>query len=59
LAESHDFDEAIFGEPSGFSPLIESIGDLPPRAADVDDPRKKTYKTFAPRRHSSPGSAVF
>ena len=53
MAESHDFDEAIFGEPSAlFHHVIEHHRDLRHRAADVDEAKEeKIQKHFAPRRH--------
>ena len=54
MAESHDFDEAIFGEPSALlHHVIEHHRDLRHRAADVDEAKEeKIEKHFAPRRHS-------
>jgi hypothetical protein len=54
VAESHDFDEAIFGEPSALlHHVIEHHRDLRYRPADVDEAKEeKIQEHFAPRRHS-------
>jgi hypothetical protein len=54
MAESHDLDEAIFGEPSAlFDHVIEHHRDLRHWSSDVDEAKeKKIEKHFAPRRHS-------
>jgi len=53
VAERHDFDEAIFGEPSALlHHVIEHHRDLRHRAADVHEAKEeKIEKHFAPRRH--------
>ena len=53
MAESHDFDEAIFGEPAALlHHVIEHHRDLRHRPADVDEAKEEEIeKHFAPRRH--------
>jgi hypothetical protein len=50
VAESHDFDEAIFGEPSALlHHVIEHHRDLRYGPADVDETKEeKIEKHFAP-----------
>ena len=53
VAEGHDLDEAILGEPPAlFHHVIEHHGDLRHWTADIDETEKeKIKKHFAPRRH--------
>lgn len=53
MAESHDLDETIFGQPPApFDHVIEHHRDLRNRTADVDEAEEeKIKKHFAPRRH--------
>ena len=57
MAESHDFDEPIFGEPSALlHHVIAHNRDLRHRSADVDEAKEEEIqKHFAPRRHSIGG----
>ena len=53
MAERHDLDEAILGQPPPlFYHVIEHHGDLRHGAADVNETEKEEIKKhFAPRRH--------
>ena len=53
MAESHDLDEAILGQPMAlFDHVIEHHRDLRDRSADIDEAEKeKIEKHFPPRGH--------
>jgi len=53
MAKSHDFDEAILGQPPAlFHHVIKHHRDLRDRPTDVDETEKqKIEKHLAPRRH--------
>jgi hypothetical protein len=53
VAESHDLDETILGQPPALlDHVIEHHRDLRDRPANVDETQKeKVEKHFAPRRH--------